>query len=65
MAYYVAILTKKRFSKPFMLSDNKISTRRLENKHIIEIDDKSFYEIVTGDKNAIYKIYKTIPYAKI
>jgi len=61
-AYYVAILTKKRFNKPFTPSDNKTSTRRRENKQIVEIDGKSFYEIVTGDKNAIYKVYKAIPY---
>lgn len=61
-AYYVAILTKTRFNKPFIPSDNKTSTKRLKNKNIIEIDGKSFYEIITGDKDAIYKIYKTIPY---
>lgn len=60
-AYYVAILTKKRIHKPFTPSDNKTSERRLENSSIIEIDGKSFYEIVTGDKDAIYKIYRTIP----
>lgn len=61
-AYYVAIITKNKFVKPFTPSDNRTKIRRPENKSILEIDGQSFYEMVTGDKNAIYKIYKTIPY---
>ena len=61
IAYYVSILTKKRINKPFTPSDNKIREKRPENSSIIEIDGKSFYEIVTGDKDAIHKIYRNIP----
>ena len=61
-AYYVAILTKNRINREFSPSDNKTNTRRKKNKSIIEIDGKSFYEIITSDKDAIYKIYKTIPH---
>jgi hypothetical protein len=60
-AYYVSILTKKRINKTFIPSDNKTKQKRPENKNIIEIDGKSFYTIVTGDNNALYKLYKIIP----
>ncbi len=33
----------------------------MQNLNIIEIDGNSFYEIVTGDRNAIYQIYQVIP----
>jgi hypothetical protein len=61
IAYYVSILTKKRINKTFIPSDNKTKQKRPENKNIIEIDGKSFYTIVTGDKDALYKLYKIIP----
>lgn len=60
-AYYVAILAKKKLIRSFTPSDNKTKKQRPENKRIIEIDGKSFYKIVTGDDDAIYKIYKAIP----
>lgn len=60
-AYYVAILAKKELTRSFTPSDNKTKKQRPYNKKIIEIDGKSFYKIVTGDDDAIYKIYKMIP----
>lgn len=61
-AYYVAILAKNRFNKPFVPSDNKSKSRRQVNESILEVDGKTFYEIATNDSEAIYKIYKIIPY---
>lgn len=61
VAYYVSILTKKRINKFFTPSDNKTKKRRAKNKNIIEMDGKTFYQIATGDENAMYKIYKAIP----
>jgi len=60
-AYYVSIISKKIINKPFTPSDNKTKEKRLQNLNIIEIDGNSFYEIVTGDRNAIYQIYQVIP----
>lgn len=60
-AYYVAILSKKKINKPFTPSDNKVKSRRDINENIREIDGASFYEMVTGDKDSLYKIYKAIP----
>lgn len=61
-AYYVAILTKKRFNNPFTPSDNKVKQRRVTNEKIREIDGASFYELATGEKNAIEKLYKILPF---
>ena len=60
-AYYVAILTKKRIDKPFTPSDNRTKFHRQINENIREIDGASFYKIVTGDANGLYKIYKNLP----
>jgi hypothetical protein len=60
-AYYVSILTKKRVNRPYTPSDNKIKEKRYENKNIIEIDGKSFYAMVTEDKDALYKLYRILP----
>lgn len=60
-AYYVAILTKKRFNNPFTPSDNKLKQRRAINENIREIDGASFYELATGEKDAIQKLYNILP----
>ena len=60
-AYYVAILSKKKINKPFTPSDNRTKTRKPINENIREIDGASFYEMVTGDKHGLYKIYKVLP----
>ncbi len=59
--YYVAILSKKKLNRPFTPSDNKINRKRDINENIREIDGASFYEIATGDKNAIYNLYSILP----
>jgi len=70
-SYFVEILPKNRneYDKPFVPSDNtkklnkkdKDSNRRPENKKIRLIDGKSFYELVTGEKDAIKELYELLP----
>ena len=61
--YYVEILPKdkKVYNAPFTPSDNKTSTRRTKNEKIRVIDGKSFYELITGNKNAIKEMYTILP----
>jgi len=63
MGYYVEILpkNKKIYNEPFTPSDNKIHTKRKENKMIRIIDGKSFYAIVTGKEDAIHELYLLLP----
>lgn len=60
-AYYVAILTKKRIDRPFTPSDNRTKTHRQINENIREIDGASFYKLVTGDNDGLYRIYRNLP----
>ncbi len=60
--YYVAILSKSKINTPFTPSDNETSTRRTPNKNIIEIDGATFYDIATGEKNSLKRLYHTLPY---
>lgn len=60
--YYVSIIDRKRFDVPFTPSDNKNKQRRQENANIRHTDGATFYEIATGQKDAIANLYKTIPY---
>ena len=57
--YYVEIIPKKpnQFNIPFTPSDNTTKTNRSERADIRKIDGKSFYELLTDDKNAIYDMY--------
>lgn len=59
--YYVTMIPKKRGIIPFTPPDNKTHLRRPENPHILAIDGISFYHLLTGDENALFKIYKEIP----
>ena len=59
--YYVTMIPKKRGIFPFTPSDNKIHCKRPNNPHILAIDGISFYHLLTGDENALFKIYKEIP----
>lgn len=59
--YYVTMIPKRRGSFPFTPSDNKTHLRRAENSRILAIDGISFYHLLTGDENALLKIYKEIP----
>ena len=59
--YYVSIIDKKRFDMVFTPSDNKVSKRRESNPRIRHTDGATFYEIATGERDAVSKLYNTIP----
>ena len=65
--YYVEILPKngKAYDIPFTPSDNteedKSKKRKTSNELIRQIDGKSFYTKVTGNKNALRELYLLIP----
>lgn len=62
-AYYVEVIPKSavRYDKPFTPSDNQTSTRRAENAKIRVIDGYSFYDLATGEKDALKKLYAVLP----
>lgn len=59
IGYYIEILPEngKLYNEEFQPSDNKISKRREKDKRIRRIDGKSMYEIITGDSDALKKLY--------
>lgn len=61
--YYVEIIPskKERYNKAFTPSDNLTNGRRPENEKIRIIDGQSFYELVTGEKNALSMLYQVLP----
>jgi hypothetical protein len=61
-AYYVEILpkNKKRYSKCFTPSDNKLKTNRPSRDDIKIIDGKTFYGLVSGNDEFINKLYMEI-----
>lgn len=61
--YYVEVLSKKggKYNKPFTPSDNKTKQRRDANDHIRVIDGRSFYELLTGNEDALKELYLQIP----
>ena len=62
-AYFVETIPKNRakYNKEFTPSDNKLSTNRVKNEMIRVIDGGSFYELVTGDRFALIKLYRVLP----
>jgi len=64
-AYYVEIIPKGaiRYDMPFVPPDNTTRTRRVANDNIRQIDGYSFYELATGEKDALKKLYKALPAA--
>ena len=63
VGYYVEILPKngKKYNKNFTPSDNKKKERRPDNEKIRVIDGESFYELVTGNKNALRILFNEFP----
>lgn len=59
--YYVTVIPKRRGVYPFTPSDNKTHQKRPENLQILAIDGINFYKLLTGDENALFKIYEEIP----
>lgn len=61
--YYVEILSNRgrRYNKPFTPSDNRTKQTRPLNERIRVIDGRSFYEILTGEKDALKQMYLLLP----
>ncbi|MGN1079303.1 MAG: Eco47II family restriction endonuclease [Alphaproteobacteria bacterium] len=59
--YYVTMIPKKRGIFSFTPSDNKTHTRRPDNPQIKMIDGISFYQLLTDDEDALFKLYYEIP----
>jgi hypothetical protein len=62
-SYYVSIIPKKpiRINKEFTPSDKEKGDKCPLNTKIREIDGASFYELVTGDKNALENLFNVLP----
>ncbi len=62
-AYYVEIIPKKatRYDICFVPSDNKIGRKSEANECIRQIDGASFYELVTGEKDALASLFDALP----
>lgn len=61
-AYYVKIipLGAQKYNKEFIPPDNTTGSRRPANSLIREIDGYSFYELVTGEKDALKKLFQIL-----
>ncbi|MEL7220612.1 MAG: Eco47II family restriction endonuclease [Bacteroidota bacterium] len=62
-AYYVAIIPRKstRYNKEFTPPDKSKGAKCPKNRLIREIDGASFYDLVTGEKNALSQLYNKLP----
>jgi hypothetical protein len=62
-AYYVAIIPKKpkRYNIEFTPSNKEQGEKCPLNKKIREIDGASFYDLVTGHKNALENLFDVLP----
>jgi len=62
-SYYVAVIPKRktRFNKEFIPSDKSKGVKCPSNEKIREIDGASFYDLVTGEKNALDQMYTVLP----
>lgn len=61
--YYVTVIASKpeRIHKPFAPSDNSSGTKKSQQDRIIEIDGVSFYDLLTGQTNALAQLYQILP----
>lgn len=62
-AYFVNIIPKKatRFNQEFTPSDKATGARKHPNRKIRIIDGASFYELVTGDRDALKDLFNALP----
>lgn len=62
-AYYVEIIPKKspRSNKEFTPSSKAVGSKCAKNALIRKIDGASFYELVTGEKNALANLFDSLP----
>ncbi len=61
--YYVEIIPKNKntYDKPFTPSNNQEKIRMAHNEMIRSIDGKSFYDMASGEKRTLYRLFKVIP----
>tara|TARA_R110001583_G_scaffold195445_1_gene373717 strand:- start:3259 stop:3969 length:711 start_codon:yes stop_codon:yes gene_type:complete len=61
--YYVEVLPKgaKSYNTHFTPSDNQTKKNLPKREDIKVIDGKSFYTILTGNKNALKELYENLP----
>jgi hypothetical protein len=59
--YYVPILAKGRFDEPFTPSDRMTQNKAAVTEKVRTMDGVSFYALVTGEKNAMEKLYLVLP----
>lgn len=62
-SYFVTIIPRspERFDRPFTPSERETGERVPENGLIREIDGASFYQIVTGEKDALAQLFGALP----
>jgi hypothetical protein len=62
-AYFVTIIPKspERFDRPFTPSEKETGAKVPENSLIREIDGANFYQLVTGQKDALSDLFKALP----
>ena len=62
-SYFVAIIPKSavRYNSTFEPSDKDKGMKCPKNELIRQIDGASFYELVTGDPNALRDLYQVLP----
>lgn len=62
-AYFVAIIPKSaaRYDHTFEPSDKDKGMKCPKNELIRQIDGASFYELVTGDPNALHDLFQVLP----
>ncbi len=62
-SYFVSIVPKrsKRYNTTFEPSNKKTGMKCPKNENIRQIDGASFYELVTGDANALRDPFKILP----
>lgn len=62
LGYYVRIIDRNIGDSPFTPTNNdKGGQKEAYNPFIRKIDGTSFYGLVTGDKDALYNLYKELP----
>ena len=63
MAYYVVITPLKpaRFNREFVPPDSSRGDRASAKDNVREVDGNTFYELATGQKNALKEIFEAMP----
>ncbi len=63
--YFVEVLPKNakidNDGKIFLPSNRENNRLVIKNKNIIQIDGKSFYQLLTGNENALQELYNNVP----